>query len=166
MAFGAFMSLWILCRYLKQRREDRARSFSRMRTELVFDSLTGRSGHFIPYKERYVFICTAQNYRHGFRELKNPNRDGSRIGGSLQSHGYQHDHILCIYDATKANFEDGLTKLVQQIQGKDRVLVLIFLSGHGVQVLDSLYWAGVDAVKNDYKTYVNLAHVYERLQVI
>lgn len=124
--------------------------------------------HAIPYKEHYALIATAETYggTTGYARLCNPNRDGESIEISLRRHGYDSSHVLRVPGATKAQFLSGVMQVIQQIQGKDRALVLIFLSGHGIQVLGSLFWAGEDVVNGDHKTYLNLPQTIKQLQQI
>ena len=124
--------------------------------------------HAIPYKEHYALIATAETYGGAteYASLRNPNCDGESIEASLTNHGYDPNHVLRIPGATKAKFVSGLTQVIQQIQGKDRALVLIFLSGHGIEVLGSLLWAGEDAVNGDQDTYLNLPQTIKKLQKI
>lgn len=127
----------------------------------------GRSAKLIAYKDHYALICTAEyGDASTFQKLVNPNRDGVDFEIFLLGHRYRRDHVHRIPDATKTRFLAGLTNVVQEIQGRDGVLVLILLSGHGAEFYRSLLWAPQDADKNDYRTYVKLQDIFDRLVLI
>ena len=127
----------------------------------------GRSAKLIAYKDHYALICTAEyGDASTFQKLVNPNRDGVDFEIFLLGHRYRRDHVHRIPDATKTQFLAGLTNVVQEIQGRDGVLVLILLSGHGAEFYRSLLWAPQDADKNDYRTYVKLQDIFDRLVLI
>ena len=136
-----------------------------MQTVRVVERGGGRQIPAIPYKEYYAFIATAQDYglaATGYAPLRNPNCDGESIESCLLSRGYDRNHVLRVPGATKTRFRSSLTQLVQSMQGKDRVLVLVYMSGHGSEVLGNLAWAGEDVVKGDHDTYVFLPEIITR----
>ena len=154
-----------LAKCLVKRGQEFARSLVLMQPVVLVRD--GRTAKLIPYKDHYAFICTA-NYgdTSTFQVLANPNRDGADFEIFLLGHGYRRDHVHRIPDATKTQFLLGLTNVVQQIQGKDGVFVLILLSGHGVQFCRSLLWAPQDAHEKDYNEYVKLQEIFDRLVLI
>ena len=164
--FAIFLYVCYCCtRYCGRKGQDWVRSISHMQTVRVVERGGGRQIPAIPYKEYYAFIATAQDYglaATGYAPLRNPNCDGESIESCLLSRGYDRNHVLRVPGATKTRFRSSLTQLVQSMQGKDRVLVLVYMSGHGSEVLGNLAWAGEDVVKGDHDTYVFLPEIITR----
>jgi hypothetical protein len=95
-----------------------------------------------------VFIAINDYSGAVWTPLKNPINDAKAIVMVLNEK-YVFDQILTIYDeaATRKNIMDRLDEIAQQLEENDRLL--IFYSGHGIEIGNEGYWVPYGAVGKD-----------------
>jgi ABC-type amino acid transport substrate-binding protein len=95
-----------------------------------------------------VFIAIDGYSGNIWTPLKNPVSDAKAIV-SVLNEKYEFDQILMLYDeaATRKNVLDRLDEIATQLEPNDRLL--IFYSGHGIEIEKEGYWVPYGAVGKD-----------------
>lgn len=103
-----------------------------------------------PSKKRYYALLVAIDEYKGseWSPLKTPINDANKIKDVLLGK-YGFEEVITIYDeeATRANIINKIDKLAQNVTANDNIL--IYFSGHGVEIGNEGYWVPADALTNE-----------------
>ena len=101
-------------------------------------------------KKRYYALLVAVDEYQGseWSQLKTPVNDANKIKDVLLGK-YGFEEVITIYDeqATRANIINKIDKLAQNVTENDNIL--IYFSGHGIEVGNEGYWVPADAITNE-----------------
>jgi sulfatase modifying factor 1 len=123
--------------------------------------------------KKVAFLVGVDKYlKPGFRALTCCERDVVQLEGALRELEFSQIEVLLgsgtgTKRATKANIEQALQKLVQQLGQDD--LIVVMLSGHGQQfsqggkTQEDAFFCPVDAVNRDATTLVSLSYVTDEV---
>jgi sulfatase modifying factor 1 len=123
--------------------------------------------------KKVAFLVGVDKYlKPGFRALTCCERDVVQLEGALRELGFSQIEVLLgsgtgTKQATKANIEQALQKLVQQLGQDD--LIVVMLSGHGQQFRQSpkgnedAYFCPVDARSREPMTLVSISYLTDEL---
>ncbi len=96
-------------------------------------------------KKYYALVIAIDDYQGSeWTPLKTPINDGNTIKDVLLNK-YGFEEVITLYDkkATRANIIDSIDKLAQNVTENDNLL--IYFSGHGVELGEEGYWVPSDA---------------------
>jgi ABC-type amino acid transport substrate-binding protein/phage tail protein X len=100
------------------------------------------------YKTIGVFIAINEYSGNIWQALNNPVVDANAIKDVL-TEKYYFDELISVYDAdaTRKNIIDTLDVIVSKLNKNDRLL--IYFSGHGIEIGEEGYWVPYDASNED-----------------
>ncbi len=112
------------------------------------DRLEAQNNDTETYKTIGVFIAINDYSGNVWQTLNNPVVDANAVK-KLLTEKYYFDELISVYDekATRKNIIDTLDQIVSDLGENDRIL--IYFSGHGIEIGEEGYWVPSDAINDD-----------------